>query len=210
MLTSEEKPPLQTIVKNLVFLLRLKVSGPGRIKRLLDKADKNTQFSETRNTTGADRIQFRALILHSETLRSHPQPFGTGQMHSRKPLHRDLARANRQTGSQVRLRARELTPPQHRSPVPGDRPPSTGAALVVIIKSQGVVFSQRDHAQLQNDWNGSNCEKLNVSKSGPLYRCERTSMGRVATSLMGQSTKSLRDSPLKRSAHLQARGQTGD
>jgi len=33
---------------------------------------------------------------------------------------------------------------------------------------------------------GSNCEKLNVSKSGPLYRCELTSMGRLATSLMGQ------------------------
>ena len=31
----------------------------------------------------------------------------------------------------------------------------------------------------------SNCEKLNVSKSGPLCRYEPTSMGRAATSLMG-------------------------
>ena len=33
---------------------------------------------------------------------------------------------------------------------------------------------------------GSKREKLKVSKSGPLYRCELTSMRRLATSLMGQ------------------------
>jgi hypothetical protein len=32
---------------------------------------------------------------------------------------------------------------------------------------------------------GSKCEKLNVSKSGPLCPIERTSMGRTGTSLMG-------------------------
>jgi hypothetical protein len=46
MLTSEQKPPLKIILKNVLFLLRLKVSGPARINRLLDKADKNTHFSE--------------------------------------------------------------------------------------------------------------------------------------------------------------------
>ena len=68
MLTSEEKPPLQTIVKNVVFLLGLKFSGSGRIKPLLDKADKNTQFSE-RGILRA-RIEFSFARLYSIQKRS--------------------------------------------------------------------------------------------------------------------------------------------
>jgi len=46
MLSSEQRPPLQMILRNAVFLLRLKFSGRARIKRLLQKAGENTQFSE--------------------------------------------------------------------------------------------------------------------------------------------------------------------
>ena len=41
---------------------------------------------------------------------------------------------------------------------------------------------------------GQNAEELNVSKFSPLWLSERTSMRPAATSLMGQGTKSLRDS----------------
>jgi len=46
MLSSEQKPPLQLILRNAFFLLRVKFSGQARIKRLLQKAGENTQFSE--------------------------------------------------------------------------------------------------------------------------------------------------------------------
>ena len=46
MLSSEQRPPLQMILRNAVFLLRLKFSGREWIKRLLQKASENTQFSE--------------------------------------------------------------------------------------------------------------------------------------------------------------------
>jgi hypothetical protein len=78
MLTSEEKPPLKTILKNVIFLLRLKVSGPARINRLLDKADKNTQFSErgilrARIEFGFARlyaIQGRSVLTHNHLARA--------------------------------------------------------------------------------------------------------------------------------------------
>jgi tetratricopeptide (TPR) repeat protein len=45
-LSSARKPPLGTIMKNLFFLLRVKLTGPTTIKRLLQKVDRNDQFSE--------------------------------------------------------------------------------------------------------------------------------------------------------------------
>jgi hypothetical protein len=53
-------------------------------------------------------------------------------------------------------------------------------------------------------WSGSKCEKLNVSKSGPLCPTKPTLMTGVATSLMGQRTKSLRSSPLRGSKSREA------
>ncbi|MBR0939468.1 hypothetical protein [Bradyrhizobium jicamae] len=78
MLTSKEKPPLKTILKNVIFLLRLKVSGPARIDRLLDKADKNTQFSEhgilrariELNFARLYAIQGRSVLGHSHLARA--------------------------------------------------------------------------------------------------------------------------------------------
>jgi hypothetical protein len=46
MLSSAQKPPLGTIMKNLFFLLRVKLTGAATIKGLLQKADRNDQFSE--------------------------------------------------------------------------------------------------------------------------------------------------------------------
>ena len=46
MLSSEQRPPLQTILRNAIFLLLVKFSGRARIRRLLQKASENTQFSE--------------------------------------------------------------------------------------------------------------------------------------------------------------------
>ena len=54
---------------------------------------------------------------------------------------------------------------------------------------------------------GSKCEELNLSKSSPPCPNERTSTKCVATSLMGQSTKSLRSSPLRGSKSREAGSQ---
>jgi hypothetical protein len=42
----QRRPPLRTVLKSLVFLLRVKISGPTRIRHLLQKVGESTQFSE--------------------------------------------------------------------------------------------------------------------------------------------------------------------
>jgi class 3 adenylate cyclase len=46
MLSSRQRPPLRMLVRNLLFLLRVRFSGPARVEHLLKKAGQSTQFNE--------------------------------------------------------------------------------------------------------------------------------------------------------------------
>jgi hypothetical protein len=74
MLSSEQKPPLGTIMKNLFFLLRVKLTGPTIIKRLLQKVDQNVQYSEHGTVRARIELSLARLYAiqgHSVLARDH-------------------------------------------------------------------------------------------------------------------------------------------